>query len=279
MIRLTLSDFAGDRLKAAAFKRQADYESRLAEYNRRIQTKQDRAKELKEASKIAFSEGKIFRWLINLLARLFHALSINPFKPRIAIAGNQENILYAGSRGEQAVADYFARALDDSWTMISGYKGYKGEIDQILVGPIGILAVEIKTTNGVIYINGDEWHRDKYDRYGNCVERGLPIKDNGGRSPSVQINQASDPLERFLRQRIPTLKKISRAVIFAHERSQIGGVSAQSVEIIATIGSITNEAFQSVFYPLEKPIDVDRVVSLIKQDHEYQEKRREGRRR
>jgi hypothetical protein len=50
--------------------------------------------------------------------------------------------------------------------------------------------------------------------------------------------------------------------------------------MIATIGSITDKAFQSVFTPFtptEQPIDVDRIVSLIKQDHEYWRRRREGR--
>jgi hypothetical protein len=160
--------------------------------------------------------------------------------------------------------------------MISGYKGYRGEIDQILVGQLGVLAIEIKTTNGVISIDGDHWIRDKYDRWGNLVEANLPMRDNGGRSPSVQINQSADTLERFLQGKT-SLKKISRAVIFAHERSRIASVANQTVEMIATIGSISNKAFQSVFTPAEQPIDVDRIVSLIKQDHGYQRKRREGR--
>jgi hypothetical protein len=276
MIRLTLSDFAGDRLKASAFQRQSDYENQLAIYNQILTDRQVKAKRLKAKSQELWKKRELFAWFLSLFPRIAHSSSLTPSKPRMALANDKEHILYAGSEGERVVADYFASGLDDQWTMISGYKGYRGEIDQILVGSFGILALEIKTINGVIYVNGDSWHRDKYDRWGNLVEQGLPILDNGGRSPSQQISQATEPLERFLKSRIPNLPKISRAAIFAHERSRIAKVDNQTIEMIANINGVTPEAFKSVFAPIDdkSPIDTAKVVELIKRDHEYQAKRR-----
>ncbi len=59
-------------------------------------------------------------------------------------------------------------------------------------GPEGIAAIEIKHLNGVIHCRRDRWRRDKYDNYGNMVERGVAIQDRGGRSPSRQVNEVAD---------------------------------------------------------------------------------------
>lgn len=44
---------------------------------------------------------------------------------------------------------------------ISGYTNQKGEIDQILVGPNGVICIEVKYMNGYISCVGDAWSRDK----------------------------------------------------------------------------------------------------------------------
>ena len=72
---------------------------------------------------------------------------------------------------------HLARLFDDRWTLVGGYRNAKGELDQLLVGPNGLMAIEIKFINGRVSCDGDRWWRDKYDRYGNLVERALPIVD------------------------------------------------------------------------------------------------------
>ncbi|MDR1911312.1 MAG: hypothetical protein LBQ52_03050, partial [Helicobacteraceae bacterium] len=86
----------------------------------------------------------------------------------------------------------------------------------------------------------------------------------------------TDALEAFLSKQT-SIKRVKRAVIFAHERSRIGGVENQSVDLIASIGSITTDAFRNVFTSLEE-IDVEKVIALIKRDHEYWEKGGKARR-
>lgn len=112
----------------------------------------------------------------------------------------EEAKIRSGIEGESRLDDFLRRCFDDAWTIIAGYRAHEGEIDRILVGPNGVFAFEVKNLGGVIHCDGDRWWRDKTDRYGSVVERDIPIADNGGRSPSRQINDAADALERLLRK-------------------------------------------------------------------------------
>jgi hypothetical protein len=82
-------------------------------------------------------------------------------------AGREEIVWASGNQGERRVSEFLSSQLSGDWVLISGYKNSKGEIDQILLGPRGIFAIEIKFLNGVIHCDGDLWQRDKYDKYGN----------------------------------------------------------------------------------------------------------------
>jgi hypothetical protein len=106
------------------------------------------------------------------------------------------------------------RALNDDWTLLRGYRNNRGEIDHILLGPRGVFAIEVKHRNATVQVNGDDWQFDKYDRYGNLVERGR-IADRGGRSPSRQLNEPVAELERFLRSRREPVT-IGRIVMLTH---------------------------------------------------------------
>ena len=107
-----------------------------------------------------------------------------------------EEKIMAGIAGEQLVATELG-AADDSWTLLRGYRNRRGEIDHLLLGPRGLFAIEVKNLNATVHVDGDRWRADKYDRYGNLVEQRV-IVDRMGRSPSVQLNEPADDLERFL---------------------------------------------------------------------------------
>ena len=53
----------------------------------------------------------------------------------------------AGIEGEQLVASGLGRVLDDEWTLIRGYRNRRGEIDHLLLGPRGLIAIEGKHRN------------------------------------------------------------------------------------------------------------------------------------
>ena len=200
-----------------------------------------------------------------------------PTQPRISTSSERQRVWQAGSEGERRVLRYLSGRLDDDWTLISGYRGPGGEIDQILIGPLGICALEIKYLNGTVFVRGDRWKLDKYDNYGNLVESGQLVMDGGGRSPSSQINGAVGPLETFLSKR-KQIKRISRAVILTHDKSRIGRVEQNTVN---HIGVLTDLSVDKLF-PRSAPLDraaTDSIVTQIQRDHQFHKKRSRGRRR
>ena len=152
-----------------------------------------------------------------------------PRKPRLASAGDDESIWRAGQEGEDRLAEAFRRDLGDEWTLLKGYKNPGGEIDQILVGPPGVIAIEIKNYTGRVHIDGDRWTRDRYDNYGNLVGSGEPMTDRGGRSPSDQVNASADILQRFLDRQSSGAGRVSRAVVLTHDKAELGRKSNPSV--------------------------------------------------
>ena len=202
-----------------------------------------------------------------------------PARPRQATTSDEQHVWQAGNEGERRVSAYLSSRLNDDWTLISGYRGQGGEIDQILVGPLGACALETKYLNGTVFARGDNWTLDKYDNYGNLVESGESVEDRGGRSPSAQVNGAVKPLETFLAKR-NQVNRISRAVILTHDKSVVGRVEGQTVDHIGTLSELNVD---SLFPQTEARLDQSSAASVvqhIKRDHEFQKNRsrRRGRR-
>src|SRR5579863_1017881 len=102
--------------------------------------------------------------------------------------------------------------------------------DQLLLGPRGLFAIEVKNINATVHVDGDRWHADKYDNYGNLVEQ-RPIEDRKGRSPSEQLNESATELERFLAQR-GQHATVQRVVVLTHRRSRLAPGSHPTVSEI-----------------------------------------------
>ena len=208
---------------------------------------------------------------------------LEPPRPPPGESSDRQQMWEAGNEGERRVTVYLSNLLNDDWTLISGYRGPGGEIDQILVGPRGVCALETKYLNGTVFVRGDEWELDKYDNYGNLVESGRYIEDRRGRSPSEQVNGAATPLERFLSKR-NLVKRVSRAVVLTHDKSEVGRVEGQTVDHIGTLDELNVDRLFSRRAPrLERGSAVN-VVQRIQADHEFHRKRssssrRSGRRR
>ena len=126
---------------------------------------------------------------------------VEPPRPPHGESSDEEERWQAGNEGERRVVAHLSGQLGDDWTLVSGNRGPGGEVDQILVGPCGVCALETKHLNGTVFVRGDRWELNKYDNYGNRVEAGRPIEDRRGRSPSEMLNGAVSPLERFLPNR------------------------------------------------------------------------------
>jgi hypothetical protein len=181
----------------------------------------------------------------------------------------QEEILTAGRTGEQRVASDLSRVLDDAWVLFRGYRNRGGEIDHLLVGPRGIFAMEGKHRNATVHVDGDHWRYDKYDRYGNLVEQG-EIADRGGRSPSMQVNQPADELEKFLRSRGQEVA-IRRIVVLTHDKSQLGTCRNQTVSVTSSTSHVLAMVRESPTELATGP--ATEIERLIRQDHRFHETR------
>lgn len=188
--------------------------------------------------------------------------------PELAPAGQSEAVWSAGSHGEQLVKAKLAAVLGDEFTLVCGYKNQKGEIDQILVGPLCVICIEIKYMTGHISCLGDAWTRDRYDNYGNLVESNLPIRDKGGRGPSAQLNESADRLAEFLRQRLG-IERLYRTVVFAHEASVLRSIKAPTVDLVTELKTFAIWRLIEGMPRNACQVSVEEVVGLICRDHEF----------
>jgi len=266
-----LSNHPGEMLGDATRRRRAAeqrvlsvYEDELIRYRARVQTvrvRRDRAR----------AGRRWWTWLRLSLAVRREKRGIP--RPPVPAAGHPTDLeekIMAGIAGEQLVATELGRALDDDWTLLRGYRNRRGEIDQLLLGPRGLFAVEVKNLNATVHVDGDRWRADKYDNYGNLVEQ-RPVADRMGRSPSVQLNEPADDLERFLAERgQPT--GIQRVVVLAHRRSALGRIRNPTVLALTSPGDLLTLIGNSAGR-------LDRgqraaIAALIRRDHEFHGQRR-----
>jgi len=267
-----LSNHPGDMLNDAARQRLAAekrafsvHEDALVRYRARVQgirVKRDRAR----------AQHRWWTWL-RLTVRVWTEKRRVPGQP-IPAAGHTdlEEKIRAGIAGEQLVAVELGRKLSDDWTLLHGYRNRRGEIDHLLLGPKGLFALEVKNVNATVHIDGDQWRADKYDNYGNLVEQ-RPIADRKGRSPSVQLNESADELERFLRERGQPVT-IQRVVVLTHRRSRLGTCRNLTVLVGTSPGYVLTLLHESAGLSGRQQADVQR---LIRRDHEFHEKGRRPR--
>ncbi len=194
--------------------------------------------------------------------------------------GSSQEILrwQAGRDGELSLQHYFSRLRNDDWTLICGYYHRRNEIDQILVGPAGICAIEVKEHSGVVHIDGDDWKRDRYDQRDNLVAEDEPTRDGGGRSPSRQINDAASSLRKYLAS-CNQACSVHTAVVLTHASVELGDVSARTVDSITTLTDLTmgNTGLQDLSSKPLQQLDrqaTRRVVDLIRDHHHDSSKQR-----
>ena len=249
------------RSEAAAQREQSSYQDALAQHHARVQ----HAAQVRD---LARAQHRWWAWLRGAFA-VRRQRRHPPMSPPAGQPTDQESILQAGIEGEQLVAAGLGRVLDDDWTLIRGYRNRAGEIDHLLLGPRGLIAIEGKHRNATVHCAGDHWWYTKFDNYGNPVERG-EMTDRRGRSPSQQVNEPASRLEAFLRSRGHPVA-IQRFVLLTHPRSQLGNCTRPTVHIATTTGQVIsalNDSPAAISGP-----DCDRLERLIIRDHRFHRER------
>lgn len=180
----------------------------------------------------------------------------------------------AGIRGEEALAEGLAE-LSDEWTLMRGYRNGRGEADSVLVGPLGLWAVEVKNRNVRLNVDGDRWWCERLDRWGNVVGCD-EATDRSGRTWARQVTDVADDLERWLRRRNQEVP-IRTAVMVMHQRASLGLVNNPPVDLVGTDSHHLLEAIH------QRPTKISAtarrtIVELIRRDHHHHHRRRQRRR-
>lgn len=237
-MRITqLSDHPGAMLLHAQQRRAAgDREMRLA-YENALAVHRQHAAQAREMRDRAWAQRRWGAWVRAVFAvwqarRQTPAARLPASQPT-----DEEEKLTAGAAGERLAADALARVLDDEWTLFRGYRNRRGEIDQVLLGPRGLFAIEVKNHNARIDVYGDQWWSTKYDRYGNPVGPRREMSDGRGRSPSIQLNEPASQLADFLRSRGHPVT-IGRVVMLTHARAQLRSCTSPTVHICTSVPQI-----------------------------------------
>ena len=265
---LTLSDHTGDQIRQARQSREAAYHRERDVHADKVRHFEAVRHDIRQRAGAAWKERRMGAFLFSSVSVVANALKRRPVAPRIAAASDQERIWEAGNNGEAQVLSMLAAQLGPDWTALTGYKNHKGEGDLLLVGPPGLLGVEIKNMSGVVSCLGNVWSRDKYDNYGNCVERNVPIKDRGGRSPAQQINEVCTTLGAFLskRNQHPT---ILTAVVLTHPKGSTGKITNPTVNFVGKVESLNVPALFQRCGLSGQAHDTHALVRLITHDHAH----------
>jgi len=272
MKQVTLSDHTGDQIRQAEAARHAIYQRHQAIHQAAVQAIAARRASTRQALALAWQQRRFGRVVTGIFAVIGARLSKQPAEPVLQGAGRDEVVWATGHDGEQQLTGQLAGQLGPDWIAFSGYRNRKGEVDLLVLGPYGLLGIEIKHVNGVIHGHGDTWTRDKIDRYGNLVERGVPLADRRGRGPSRQVNEACAVLRDFLTRRQVTVPFLT-AVVFTHERVRMGQIQSPTVAFVGEAAQLDVRSLLARHgAPQLTPADVQRVARLIEQDHAYHAK-------
>jgi hypothetical protein len=257
-------DWQQDRRAHAEREQQQAHERAVAEHDARV-----------EQARAAREQARAARSWWTWLRRTFALWGLENQAPRppppVPADLREEAKLAAGMAGEQKVARHLGEALAEEWTLICGYRNRGGEIDQLLVGPTGIVAIEVKHRNATVHCDGDSWRFEKFDRYGNHVGEGR-ITDRRGRSPSEQLRAPVRELEGFL-SRQGAAVQITPVVLLTHSRSRLGSTQDLTVHVATNLDYVLELAAAK-----PRVLDAERckaLEQLIIRDHAF----REGHRR
>lgn len=271
---VVLSDFTTTQLQAAEEHQQSTLAEEMAQHAASVERVRVANLERSNAPTTAWRAGRYGTALLAYLRCLLTSPQPAPLAPPVPSPTRQMDILAAGQAGERAVHADLADLLDDGWTAITGYKNPRGEVDLLLIGPPGMLALEVKAISGQVFCDGDSWWRDKYDRYQNLVETRLPISDQKGRSPSRQLNEPIDMLQAQLARRAVRVP-ICRGVVLAHKSSEVGRIANPTVQFVGLISDLRRHVLSDLMMkPRHGQLFVPHVVDVVCADHQFHDRRR-----
>ena len=169
--------------------------------------------------------------------------------------------------GEPQVLADFGGVLADDWVLVRGYCNARGEIDYLLLGPTGLVAMQTRHLNATVTCDGDSWLVTRVDLHGKISERGA-FADRRGRSPSVQLNEPADLLEQLLSSHCGNVS-VLRAVLLTHPDAKLGRCKYATVHIATSARELACQLADMP--PVIGAVRRARLEELIARDHRYRE--------
>lgn len=218
----------------------------------------------------ARAAGRWLRWLRLALAVSREKRELARLRLFSRFPTDKEASIQAGHDAERRVAEELGSLLDDDWILFRGYRNRRGEIDGLLVGPRGLFAYEVKYHNATVYVRGDGWWSEKFDRYGNSLGGPAPMADARGRSPSAQISDPAVALSDWLRRR-GQQATVTPVVLLTHDRTRVGSSQRPTVRVETSVQGVLRLIEQSAV-----TLDARRravIEQIIRDDHRHNEQR------
>lgn len=264
-----LSNHPGEMLDQRQDRRALAERERRQAHQRKVAQHHARVAHAREARQMARTARSWWTWVRGAYAvwKLEGEAPRRPVPVRADVHG--EARLTAGISGEQKVARRLGEALGEEWLLVRGYRNRGGEIDQLLVGPTGVVAIEVKHRNATVHCDGDRWWFEKFDRYGKVKKDGW-MTDDRGRSPSEQLCAPMRELQGFLSRRGHPVE-ITPVVVLTHPRSRLGSLQNLTVDV-----STRPDYVLELIGGKPRVMDGERCQALerlIVQDHAFHEQR------
>jgi hypothetical protein len=192
---------------------------------------------------------KPYWWIMMLLAA-----SIIP--PLMNIAQSlQEDLEFFkyGKEGENKVLQILEESLDDNFTYITNYvipNTRIGDIDGLLIGPKGIVILEIKNYAGIFRISGEDMYRklkgDVYRLY--------------KKNPFEQIMKQKEYLDKFLYEKGIDVK-ITPIVVLVY--GKINAITVPTKVLITEANQLPNYIFELPLIPEWNPELPNKIIQVL----------------
>ena len=272
MHHVVLSDHHEEHLRRLRREREQRYQAARVAYQREVRSYDEEVAALAETYRTAFRRLRLFQgsgawWRHRTLLKRG-----DPPAPLLEAPTVEEQRRQAEAEAEQRLAaDLLAALPGAAWTLLKGYQNHKGEIDYLVIGPVGVAALECLHLSGTILCAKDSWMRQTYDPKGAPATQ-VPIVDRAGKTPSQQLNDVVTALIEEGLSRKGVDCRISRAVILTHHDASLSTVEASTVQITSL--NDVQPFLWEMCRSASSSIPAERIVELIKEDHAYWQERK-----
>ncbi len=173
--------------------------------------------------------------------------------------------LAAGDRGERVIPDYLSDR-PHQWIVFNGYRNRRGEIDHLVLGPLGLWAVEVKNQRVLLDVSGQNWMAHKLDKAGKVVGE-QPAADRGGtgRNWGRQVAEPAETLADHLTSGGHSVP-VQTAVVLVRPGAVVARCTDPGVDLVTADLSDLDRAMKMLANPLDEG-DIAAIAERIEAGH------------